>query len=495
MPTIATTGAAAAQAYGSGNANYFSLINNWNGATLIDIFGPINVTSNKSVQTSLQRSLTSILEFNGVGRFLSGKAIGTNGAYILNGLLKDSAGDFWQVASNGGTIYLVKALTSTSTSALTYTFSGAGYVIFVSSLQCRISAAKGSTDIVYIPFTYNDGLGGGNSCCLGILAVDLFGTIISSTKVFNGFSSDEGAYGAFISENCTSSLGIVLTWGGYHYQSYPNGPYVFRRTTILPMSASWVLTRLDSGYDNGYSGPPQLIFISIKFTHVDSSGNIYVAFTYGDYYTDTMYLSMYNSSGVEQWTRRHTATTGGIFPYGTYANIKTDASGNVYLAFITASWNSLYSVSTSELQIIKYNSAGTVQFAREVSGPMAYCCCCYGTELAPYVIQDMQVSTNDPNNLYITAQTTQAQLTADVSNNFALLIKVPISGNLTQTITFNGGRPPMYYTTSSLSISSASGFLTKTTSGYTTPSVSISVGTYNYASVVNTPVTPNVKKL
>lgn len=96
-----------------------------------------------------------------------------------------------------------------------------------------------------------------------------------------------------------------------------------------------------------------------RAVEVDSSGNIYVAG--GGSSGFTPFLAKYNSSGTLQWQR--TLTGSGAPPQGAiYNNICIDSSSNVYVAG-THSSSSGYTVAF----LVKYNSSGTLQWQRQLS--------------------------------------------------------------------------------------------------------------------------------
>lgn len=70
----------------------------------------------------------------------------------------------------------------------------------------------------------------------------------------------------------------------------------------------------------------------------------------------------YNTAGVQQWVRTHAGSAGSYTDYA--YDVDVDASGNVYVA------GYIYNSSYSDMIAIKYNSAGTLQWASTYNGPM-----------------------------------------------------------------------------------------------------------------------------
>ena len=110
---------------------------------------------------------------------------------------------------------------------------------------------------------------------------------------------------------------------------------------------------------------------------VDSSNNIYVAFTtvnnYSSVYTPSsntqgagnIIVAKYNSSGVLQWQREITTSTSTAT--GNAGGIACDSSDNVYVCGTQMGYNQ----STSAFQIyalVKFNSSGTHQWTRRLQG-------------------------------------------------------------------------------------------------------------------------------
>jgi len=94
---------------------------------------------------------------------------------------------------------------------------------------------------------------------------------------------------------------------------------------------------------------------------VDTSGNIYVTgytgVSGGNVYE--LLVVKYDSSGTIQWQRTLSGASGS---YDVGVSIKTDTSGNVYVFGYTGASN------VEEFLTVKYNSSGTVQWQRRLGG-------------------------------------------------------------------------------------------------------------------------------
>ena len=99
---------------------------------------------------------------------------------------------------------------------------------------------------------------------------------------------------------------------------------------------------------------------------VSSSGDIYIAT--GSYSTDNNgvsggnILAKYNKKGVIQWQRKTLCGTGSYS--GNIAAVATDSSDNVYITGSTYNYFSGSGSHGDNVFLVKYNSSGTVQWAR-----------------------------------------------------------------------------------------------------------------------------------
>ena len=122
----------------------------------------------------------------------------------------------------------------------------------------------------------------------------------------------------------------------------------------------------------------------------DASNNIYVCGTILNGGYDKAYIAKLNSSGTFQWGRRldNSGAYGGESNTGSLKSMVVDSAGDVYaVGLITMS-------SGTFLYLVKYNSSGTFQWERMLSGTSQL----YG----------INVSIDSSNNLYIVANGSEA---------------------------------------------------------------------------------------
>jgi len=103
---------------------------------------------------------------------------------------------------------------------------------------------------------------------------------------------------------------------------------------------------------------------------VDGSGNVYIT---GNTYIQTedcqwdCFVVKYNSSGTEQWARRY---SGGSKFFSNGKKVKVDAAGNIYVTGVTGAEGPCAQQvgPVSEYFTLKYNTSGTLQWARQYNG-------------------------------------------------------------------------------------------------------------------------------
>ena len=100
------------------------------------------------------------------------------------------------------------------------------------------------------------------------------------------------------------------------------------------------------------------------FLEVDASGNLYIGGHQGAIDNGQIHLLKYNSSGTFQWVR--TYSSGGTVGAGDFVNdMAIDASANIYL---TGQVKGMSGSSGPDMVTLKYNSAGTLQWAQKFNG-------------------------------------------------------------------------------------------------------------------------------
>lgn len=134
---------------------------------------------------------------------------------------------------------------------------------------------------------------------------------------------------------------------------------------------------------------------------VDSSGNVYVAGLAASSGNDVFEVAKYNSSGVLQWQKRFGNGALGATAY----SLALDSSANVYVG------GRYYNGGTYDFMLLKYDSAGTIQW-RQKYAASSYDC--YG----------QGVTVDSSGNIYITGYTNMS------ASWDMLLLKYDSSGTL-----------------------------------------------------------------
>ncbi|MGC9314344.1 MAG: hypothetical protein ACP5G4_01815 [bacterium] len=213
---------------------------------------------------------------------------------------------------------------------------------------------------------------------------DMFLTKYSSSGTYQwvvkggGTSSD---YGCGIAISSSGDIYVVgyfngtATFGSYNVTSAGGGD-VFLAKYNTSGVCQWVRSAGGTGYDYGLQ------------VDVDPSGNVYICghfqntATFGSYNVTSsgssdMFVAKYNSSGTCQWVR-----SGGSTEYDEARGVAVDGN-NVYVsgyfgnANFTASSQTLTNIGGSDVFMLKYNTSGTLQWARKgggTSGDMGYRC-------------------------------------------------------------------------------------------------------------------------
>lgn len=91
---------------------------------------------------------------------------------------------------------------------------------------------------------------------------------------------------------------------------------------------------------------------------VDASANVYIVGYSGASITNKVQLAKYNSSGTIQWQREVNYGSEDAIGYG----VSVDTASNVYVA------STIYVSGVGYICLIKYNTSGTLQWARKLGG-------------------------------------------------------------------------------------------------------------------------------
>jgi len=183
-------------------------------------------------------------------------------------------------------------------------------------------------------------------CTLGLTVLTSTAQVVPNLDWVNYYSGTTTPSLVNISNALDASNNVYVT--GYIHNGTNKDLKVLKYDSLgtLLWSAS---------YDNGADDMGNAITF-------DASGNVYVTgVSYGTGTTLNDYVTiMYNSSGTAQWTKRYNATSGN----DEAMDIKTDASGNVYVT------GSCYNGLTNLLDIgtIKYSGSGGLVWASFYDG-------------------------------------------------------------------------------------------------------------------------------
>src|SRR5260221_9733919 len=192
-----------------------------------------------------------------------------------------------------------------------------------------------------------------------ILLVVLLSFINSAVLLFaqwparyNGTGNGMDAITGMVADNAGN---VYVT--GYSFSGANDNDYI-----TIKYNSSGVQQWLAryNGPGNG-SDMPTAIF-------TDGSGNVYVTGhsdkLTGYFIDDDAATIKYNPQGVQQWVARY---DGGIQRADAGSDIKTDASGNVFITGFTTVRNGAYT--KKDYLTVKYNSAGIQQWKATYNGP------------------------------------------------------------------------------------------------------------------------------
>lgn len=197
---------------------------------------------------------------------------------------------------------------------------------------------------------------------------------------------------------------------------------------------------------------------------IDSSENVYVIAKATS--SSIIYLLKYNSAGTLQWQRKITESIA-----MSHMKLITDSSGISYVTYVNA----------TGMIIIKYDASGTIQFQRLF--------CLDGSNLDDYNGQRprfLKPIIDSANNTFIIGVSVYNGFTGQME---AETVKFPSDGSRTGSILIEGADPMLYSTysaatdaTGTLTDAAATGSVTGTaTISYTTPTFTVDP----YASITN----------
>jgi hypothetical protein len=229
---------------------------------------------------------------------------------------------------------------------------------------------------------------------LGILSAQAAGGLAATYRLQTlGGDRSDWAYDVAVDSDFNSFLGGLLTTGplnNYNFyvsKSDPEGTVLWQRYLSGTGNDPLAGVAVDSSgniYITGESGFDSVAdaFVTAKYStdgalqwqkklvgaqfynsspyalHIDSSDNLFVTGTtaYSTAGSTDALLAKYDTDGALQW-QKMIGGSGTERPLG----VNTDSSGNVYITGYTASYSS-----SNYLMLVKYNSAGTVQWQRVI---------------------------------------------------------------------------------------------------------------------------------
>ena len=226
------------------------------------------------------------------------------------------------------------------------------------------------------------------------IAFDRPGTFGGTTNAGSGFASGESPLGSGGNNNSDDDILVAK----YDY------------------SGNLIWTRI-IGSDHGDASITDRIY-DIK--SIGNSGDVWVATEIGQSSSNSspsgmgsgdIMLTKFNSSGTEVWSR----VVGSTSTLEQIRGLDVDSSGNAYVLGVTG--NGL-TPSTWDMVILKFNTSGTLQWQRTLSG----------SELESYAGASIKV--DDSDNFYITFTT---ETPSSGGNSSVKIFKLPTDGTFTDT--------------------------------------------------------------
>lgn len=204
-----------------------------------------------------------------------------------------------------------------------------------------------------------------------------------------------------------------------------------------------------------YDGPGHNIDMASAIA-IDTNGNVYVtgwSRTSSDYGSEDYCTIKYNSAGQQQWVARYNGALADCYYYDYAKSIVVDNAGNVYVTGY--SWGN--DDVEDDYLTLKYNSSGTLQWAKRYNGPSGMSDIAYSVAVDPsgnvYVTGGSQTNNKGYDMLTIkynsagAQQWTQRYDAPAYLDDIACEIKVDAGGNSYITGSSHGGTTKLDYAT------------------------------------------------
>ena len=347
----------------------------------LHVVGNVYVSSNLEVGTTTISTIVS----DGAPSVSWAKSIGGTGSDYGRGIATDSSGNVYVIGKYSGS-FTIGSTTLTSAGSndvfvAKYDTSGTAQwarSIGGTSSDTGRSIATDSAGNVYVTGIYYGSVTIGSTTLNSLYSYDTFvvkydtsGTV-QWAKSIGGTNSDYG-YGI-----AADSAGNVYVTGIY------SGTATFAPGTTLTSagySDAFVAKYNTSGTVQWAKSIGGTINDSGQAIATDNNGNVYVTGYYGGTATfapgttltsegsNDAFVAKYDTSGTVQWATS-IGGTGSDIGYG----IATDSAGNVYVTgkyagtATFAPGTTLTSVGYSDAFVTKYNTSGTVQWAKSIGG-------------------------------------------------------------------------------------------------------------------------------
>jgi hypothetical protein len=346
-----------------------------------------SVTIGSTTLTSVGSTDAFVAKYDTSGTVQWATSIGGTINDFGYGIATDSGGNVYVTGTYFGTATFTSGTTLTSTGsfdAFVAKYDTSGTVQWATSIggtgsEDGYDIATDSSGNVYVTGIYLGTFTIGSTTLTSTSSYDAFvakydtsGTV-QWAKSIGGSAGPDYGYGI-----ATDSSGNVYVIGRYYGSTITFAPGTTLTNAIDGTSDVFVVKYDTSGtvqWARGFGGSNNDLGYGIA---TDSSGNVYVTGKfYGDSVTigsttltgtdfDNTFVAKYDTSGTVQWARGISGATAGD-------GIATDSGGNVYVighysGSVTIGSTTLTSVGSADVFVAKYDTSGTVQWARSIGG-------------------------------------------------------------------------------------------------------------------------------